>query len=1714
MAPPFAGPDALWLDLELDAQGQLRQLGAVRGGRVLRSRSWAELADFAAGATVLGGHNALAHDRPHLARLVPDHPVLALPVVDSLVFSALAFPLRPYHALVKGHKLVRAELDDPVADARLARRVWAESAEQLGVVLGENAHLCAVLGHCLRGWEAPGSAGTGHALAALGASDPGPVAAAQALLACLEGEACEVALAALGVDLLGAGLTDDPSGVRGPALAFAVRWIQASPDGGGVLPAWVRRAFPAVVGLLDRLRGRPCDSQAPCSVCAARHSATAILRTTTPYRDFRPQPAWQGRSLQEAVTAAALEGQDLVGVLPTGGGKSLCYQLPAVARHHNRGQLTVVVSPLQALMKDQVEGFARLTGLELAVRVHGGLTMPERREALRRVEDGRAGLVYLSPEQLRSPAVRRCLTSRELGAWVLDEAHCLSQWGHDFRTDYLHVPRFIAETAQRQGLPPPPVQCFTATAQRAVIAQLQEVFAEVLGPERPLAVFDGGVHRANLEFAVRRVPPPQRLGAVVEELAPLARAGGAGVVFCGSRKGTERLAQQLGEAGWRVVAFHAGLDPEERQRRQEQFMGGAAQVVVATSAFGMGVDKPDVRVVVHADMPGSLESYLQQAGRAGRDGAPARCVLLYDPGEVEQIFYRNTDGQLTPVDLKRLLGSLRALGRSRRATDTPAGPRLRLTTGELMRQVPSPRWEPQDRQGPNRVAAALSWLERAELVRRDENLTAVFQGRPVLPTLQAAEQRVGELGLKPLDQRVWRELLRVFYSRGREDGPEGGMTADDLAELAGLVPETRHLGAGRRLLRTLQDMVQAGLLSEGLEVGLRVRHKVKDPSDQRLARLVALDEALLALLEEQAPEPEGWVPLRPATVAGELSQRLERPVTAVEVAKALAGLEADRPEGAAGWIQVRPVGHSRRFVQLEVGWQELRHRLRLRHGVAAVTLRRLLATVPADTPPSASLDLDLPLARMEAWLREDVALMSVLDADLLPLMQRVLLFLHDGEVALLRSGRAIFRQVMTLTLPAARSRHRWTQAHHAQLAEHQGQRVLQARVMDRYAEVGCADVDRALELARDWFALPRDAFLGRWLAEERDRGELALPTTAERRARLLDGLDPDQRAVVTAPTDRSMLVLAGPGAGKTRVIVRRVAWLLHVEQVRPQVVAVLCYNRATVLELRRRLAEVAGPRARGVRVQTLHGLALGIVGLSREGEPDFAGMLRAATAALEGGEEPGEDRLALLGGLEHILVDEYQDVDGDQYALLGAVAARSTAAGPGRTDAAPVLLAVGDDDQNIYEFRGSSTAYLRRFVDDYDAEQCVLGTNHRSTGAVLAACQHLIAHDPGRAKAGIALRLPEARRELPPGGRLHGWDPELRGRVQRLHVADGPAQAAAVVAEARRLLGCEPGERDWSRVAVLARTWAGLHGVRAALAAADIPHRVPLPPEAQVRPERLRVVWSVLESLEAEGDRPQPPATLRALAESCLDEGPWAAVLREELAEWAARAGDGLSSARELAAGLRGALAQHRGAAAVGTGVFLGTLHGVKGLEFPHVFVLDGDWGRPRAGERAAERRLLYVGMSRAQESLCLVRRADRPHVLHGELDGAVVERQGAVGDVGDDVQYGVLGLKSLFLDWAGRQPAGAPCHRALGALRALQPVELRRHSSGGVGIFDRSGVELARLSREAAGRVELPVRARVLQVVRREAKDARPEYRDPLRCAAWWVPVVETRRP
>jgi len=1691
---PFK-PKALCLDLETSRGPDIKihKIGGFRAdtgesvffqGRFKPEEARERLDWLAAGAAFVLGHNISGHDLPTLAFLYPGLGLLDLPMLDTLWLSPLAFPQNPYHHLVKDYKLLRDSRSDPLQDAHLSFRLFQDQIEAFNKLHGDSPEQLACHHFLLS--ALPGSYYNRFFAFLRRASKPSLEEVRGYLPKLTEGKACQTRLSQL--------LDEDlAQGESHLALAYVLAWLRVS-GGNSVLPPWVLHQIPATRRLIRELRDTACH-QPGCVYCQQYLNPRAELGRYFGFEAFRPEPAnAEGGSLQEDIVEAAWAGEHLLAILPTGGGKSLCYQLPALSRYWRNGSLTVIVSPLQSLMKDQVDGLVR-QGIFCAAALNGLLSMPERKDVLEKLRLGDIGIVLVSPEQFRNKSFIDAIKHRQIGAFVLDEAHCLSKWGHDFRTDYLHVSRFIRE---RYGEDLPPVECFTATAKLDVIEDLRSHFDEALGIA--LQVFGGGHERKNLHFEVMAVNQAEKLPLTHSLLEKQIKPGqGGAVVFAGRRKRTEEIAEFLKEMGWNCAHFHAGLNPGEKKAIQSAFLASEIQVIVATNAFGMGVDKPDVRMVIHADIPGSLENYLQEAGRAGRDQGDARCILLYDEHDVESQFSLVARSRLSHKDIVGILWALRRRAKRTKSEDIVVTPGEILAEEELSVSI-----EAENLDADTKVKTAIAWLERRRFLLRNENHTRVFPASLKVASLQDAEAKLkkGDFSEEKLGQ--YRDLITALLNTEDDEG----ISTDDLMMECGVKSE--------ECIRMLQQLEQLQILSNDLSLTVIVRKGVKDASQSRLERVCQLEKALLELLPELAPDAgeEDWQEAHLRQLCQALSRRTEWEVLPDEVLGLIRTLSQSFGEshGQRAMFEVRKIRRDYLRIRLRKSWRSIREYAEKRRAVAQSLLQHLLSRLPADVR-GADLRIECKLGELTQALIKDIDVVVRIN-DPSTALEQGLLYLHDSQVLIVDKGRAVFRAAMTLKLRNEEASRRFLQSDYEPLSEHYREKNFQIHVVHEYARRGLEKLSDALAFVAAYFTWPKKRIIREFFAHRQDLLELG--TTEESYRRIVSELrHPKQEQLVSEKPDSNRLILAGPGSGKTRVIVHRVAYLLRVLRIDAEAIIVLAFNRAAAWEVRRRLFALVGEDAYGVTVMTYHALAMRLTGTSlgvmaeAGQEVNFDGILRKAVDLLEGkaeaGDDPDELRERLLRGYQFVLVDEYQDIDDIQYRLVSGLTGRTKQ----DKDAKLTILAVGDDDQNIYAFRHTNVAFIRRFAEDYEAKTEYLVENFRSTRHIIDAANAVIAPSPDRLKTDTPITINHARQDRPPGGRFARLDPLIQGHVHCLQTPPDPnRQAQMAMAELMRIKALEV-ETDWSDFAVLGRTHAVLAPVRAWCEWKQIPYRLADSGKNQPKLHETREGRTLIRLLQ---HRRRPLLRYGALPRwlkrrfGRQEDNPWLEALAQCIAEVEEVWRNLPIPARQVFDAVY-EYGEETGQRRKGR-LTLATVHGAKGQEYRHVLILDGGWQPDRRGE---ERRLYYVGMTRAKETLTLCEASEKPNAFVSALEEGGPVRRTPLASLPDalpilDRHYAQLGMGDVDLGFAGRKPSNDPVHRAIGRLKTGDKLkfsiqgELRE-------LQDAQGITVGRLAKKSQLPEGVVESVTVSAIVRRSKKQSQgTEWADRCRVEEWEV--------
>ena len=1653
-----------------------------------------ELDDFIYGAEYILGHNIIKFDIPSVQLVDPNLDFLKLPVIDTLRLSPLAFPRNPYHHLIKHYQdgdLRQVQKNNPELDARLTLDVFRDQLLTFKQMPKEAPDLLSAW-HWLCTGDFNGIDSTLDDIffKFRNKQRPTELDAKDSICNCFEGNGC--------MNYGEKVLSNLKSGRW--EIAYTIAWLSVA-GGNSVVPPWVRHQFPKTKTIIRKFRDQACADPS-CSWCSERHDAEKELKKWFGYEKFREYPANdEGKSLQKLIVEAAMKKQHTLGILPTGTGKSICYQIPAISRFDKTGQLTVVISPLVALMADQVAGL-QASGIGSCITINGLLSMPERAHALDQVRLGDAGILLIAPEQLRSQSVRNVLKQREIGGWVLDEAHCLSRWGHDFRPDYRYVGRFIREHTKNEAIPP--ILCLTATAKPDVKDDIVNYFNDEL--EIELEVFPGGAERKNLDYLVQPTTESNKYSDVYENIKScMAEFNSGGViVYCATQRRCEEISEYLQDRELKVDFFHAGLTPERKKDVQNRFIAGELEVIAATNAFGMGIDKSDVRLVIHADIPGSIENYMQEAGRAGRDQKPARCILLYTIEDVERQFAISAYSRLTTREIHGILRALRNLDRKNRRRDPEID--LIATPGEILLEDEENLFEQDSNTDDSRVRTAVAWLEEAELLKREENYVQIFPSSLIVNSLDAAKLKLKGAKLK---QFYFDSLLKIVEHLINAPADKG-ITTDDIMGLTGFKPE--------EVRKAFWDLEKIGILNNDMELTAFVHYGVARSSQRRFEEAKALENALIDHMRVLSPDMvigenqtlhlrQAAQKLRDDGLSDPLPERLWQIVKGISY-------DGRGEDTATGSLSVRRQDMETVRVTLKRSWENLVETAEKRQKASQLLLDHLLSCLSPSDLQGTDLLVETTIGKLQIVLSNDTELRSKIRS-LDKLLERALLWLHEQEVIRLNKGLAVFRSAMKIALTPNETRG-FSKADFEPLRLHYQGQKLQIHVMGEFAKRGLKVKQEAMTLAMDYFALPEEEFIGRWMPGKEK--EIERETTPDSWRKIVEELNNaiQQRIVADNRDQTNVLVLAGPGSGKTRVLVHRIAYLIRAKRERPKSILALAYNRHAAVEIRKRLFELIGDDARGVTVLTCHALAMQLVGTSfatQTDQPDnemFSEVLREAVKLLKGEGLPSEDadelRERLLAGFRWILVDEYQDIGAEQYELIAAIAGRSLEEESSKL----TLFAVGDDDQNIYAFNGASVEFIRRFEDDYGAKPVYLISNYRSTQNIIESSNAVIQDAKERMKINHPIKINKKRERDKPGGEWEEIDKLSRGRVQILNIPNDPVvQAQAIMQELERLLNLAS-DWEWSKCAVIARRWESLNPVQAYCKLNNIPVQFgdePFPSFFQIREVQLLVARlnRKTEKLITRKDiekflRDEQQTSWNSLLLQALEEHELEVVETEFspqcFIEWLVDWG------REFRRKQKGLL--------------LITGHSAKGLEFDHVAVLDGHWSPSRKSEEPdSERRLYYVAMTRAKKTLTLARFPGN-HWIQDSMRGqnSVVQRE--IPDLPPPVKEmrflkKRLTPKDVDLSFAGRQDEDAIVHKLIGELHTGSNLYIETGVHGRWTITNRKGREVGRFAKNYEPPKNMRVRsAEVYAILVRKREQSDPEYQDMINCDKWEVVLPE----
>ena len=1243
----------VFVDLEVDTNThQILDMGACYAedeSREFHQCALPKLLEFLADSRFIGGHHFVHHDWRFLKQDLQDKGFDGSKLVDTLLLAPLLLPEQGCFALEKAYKVQEEGSNSPLMDVRETRQLFHQEVLAFGQLDGRLQKIFYLL--------------------------LGKQVGFQAFFDYLAFECQEDVVALIGEVFAGriCGQADVAKRVQESPieLAYALALVEAN-QRYSVLPRWLLHHYPAVEEVLFGLRNHFCGE---CVYCGQALDARAGLKRFFGYEAFR---LYDGQPLQEQAVQAAIRHESLLAIFPTGGGKSLTFQIPALISGEANKGLTVVISPLQSLMKDQVDNLER-QGVTAAVTINGLLDVIERQQALERVVNGTAALLYISPELLRSRTIEYVLSNRTITRFVIDEAHCFSAWGQDFRVDYLYIAEFMQRLQHKKKLSRPiPVSCFTATAKPKVIEDICVYFKERLNLD--LTVFASKVTRKNLHYRVMEQQNDeekyQSLRELIEEkCCPT-------IVYVSRTKRVRELVAKLSQDGFDVLGFHGKMDRSEKSRHQEAFLRGEVPIMVATSAFGMGVDKKDVGAVIHYDISDSLENYIQEAGRAGRDEqVQADCFILFNDEDLSKHFILLNQTKLSIKEIQQIWKAIKELTKQRAEVSHSAL--------EIARKA---GWDDTVPEIETRVLTAIAALEDAGYVKRGQNMPRVFANSILCKTASEAIDMINgsERLLEKQKVQAIRIMKKLFSSKSRQYYSDEGAESriDYIGDHLGMVKD--------EVIQIINVLRQEKVLADNKDLNAFVKRTER--SNQSTLRTLEDFIKIETLLFQLTEEGENSYSLKKLNEAIEAEHC---PRVTPQKIKTVLNFWAIK-----NWVKKQANTHRPNYVDMvyvQPKWQ-LKERLEKRHALARFIVNHLYQQYK-QSAEGGEQERDEYLVEFSVYeikqaYEADMWAEPIDFAD----VEDSLFYLSRIEAIKIEGGFLVLYNRLTLQRLELNNAKQYTKDDYKKLNQFYDSKVQQIHIVGEYARKMMDDEQVALQFAEDYFQMNHLGFIRKYFpAEQADF--LKQKMTARKFQALFGELSPTQLKIIHDSQSPHIVVVAGPGSGKTRVLVHKLASLLLMEDVKHEQLLMLTFSRAAAHEFKTRLMQLVGNAAAYVEIKTFHSYCFDLLGKVGSLEQSDE-ILQRTVAKIQSGEvEANRITKAVL------VIDEAQDMNEAQFALIQALIAANEELR---------VIAVGDDDQTIYSFINASPKYMQSLIDDYGAVKYELVDNYRSKRNLVA----------------------------------------------------------------------------------------------------------------------------------------------------------------------------------------------------------------------------------------------------------------------------------------------------------------------------------------------------------------------------------------------------------
>lgn len=966
---------------------------------------------------------------------------------------------------------------------------------------------------------------------------------------------------------------------------------------------------------------------------------------------------------QKEIIINSLDQGSILAILPTGGGKTFTFQLPALIKAQAYKGLTVVISPLQALMKNHVDSFKEKNQNFRVVAISGYLSPIERMNIITEIENGVVDILYLAPEALRSNSIFKALKKRIIERFVIDEAHCFSSWGHDFRHDYYFIADTIKELENASSFQPKiPISCFTATAKPEVLKDIKHYFHEKLSIE--LKEFIASTQRYNLEYrAIEVASKHEKYETLIKELNALGKKPTIIYIpqnareckeLCEKLNGDERLS----ELDLVIEPFYARIDQEIENKQREgrnkseilnDFIENKIDIVIATTAFGMGIDKPDIQAVIHYEQSDSLEAYLQESGRGARsEKLKAQCIVLYAKDDFNKTFAQLNRSKIDYHEIESIVKELKSMKRDE----------IYISPKELAQKMGI---DTEDSRIDYEVIikTALLELEQAQVITRGRNSIKIFATSTIAKEKRSMEHVHAVLDAKKEEYETIYSYMILVMQNIIQKSKVDSIEVDDLADIVGIDKKL--------IFEVLYALQKEKLLDFNNDISVFVKKSVLADFEEHFE----LEKSILNVFLE-LPSFATSINLR------EINTKISDKNLIKEIKKIIQSW-SHLSKLKANIFNAHFHKDMCHFQMEHKNVQKLEYLIDTRKMTCDFIIKNVLGALEDKVEDEVEISTNKLKVEFEA--SQKLSLEG---------FHHSIVYLHEMlKDFKLRRGRLIYYQTFHLgkqenikqPKPYQKKKH-----YEKSLKPYYERKVesihIQIAFLKRLIKDGW---EKTMGFVHDYFGMEYDAFKKKYGFVEK---EIKLPITQERLREILYDLNDEQKKVFEDRKSSSIMVLAGPGSGKTKTLVHKIASLITVENNKPEYFLMLAHSRVAVAEFKERLHKLIGSQVYEMKIFTFHAFAAQLVGKKIDEQNRLQDVIEIATKMLR-------DKTVTLPYVQMLVLDEYQDVGFKTYEFIKIIYENMSKD--------KKIIAVGDDDQCINNF-GNDRAdifYISQFQKDF-----------------------------------------------------------------------------------------------------------------------------------------------------------------------------------------------------------------------------------------------------------------------------------------------------------------------------------------------------------------------------------------------------------------------------